>query len=200
MGLAQQLEPPSNPPIFTKPADALAGPFQDIHVHRTCQKMLDYEGELAVIIGRDAKNVSESDALDFVLGYAASNDVSCRDLQLPEVCRYMVGYAKSFDGFAPLGPAITSSALLPDPQNIYYTVKVNGELRQQIHTSTMIFNVRRVIAHLSRGTTLRRGTVIMMGTDNGIGWDTNQFLKDGDIVTMEFEGIGTMANKIVFDS
>ena len=199
MGFAQQLVPPSNPPIFTKPADALAGPFQDIHVHPECQKMLDYEGELAVIIGRDAKNVSESDALDYILGYSASNDVSCRDLQLPEVCRFMVGYAKSFDGFAPLGPAITSTALLPDPQNIHYTVKVNGETRQQIHTATMIFSVRQVIAHLSRGTTLRRGTVIMMGTDNGIGWDTNQFLKHGDVVTMEFEGIGTMSNRVVFD-
>ena len=153
--------------------------------------------------GRDHRarreNVSESDALDYVLGYSASNDVSCRDLQLPEVCRFMVGYAKSFDGFAPLGPAITSPALLPDPQNIHYTVKVNGETRQQIHTATMIFSVRRVIAHLSRGTTLRRGTVIMMGTDNGIGWDTNQFLKHGDVVTMEFEGIGKMENRIVFD-
>ena len=197
--LALQIEPPKNPPVFCKPPDALAGPFQDVHVHPKCQRMLDNEGELAVIIGRDAKNVTESEALDYVLGYAASNDVSCRDLQAPDVCGYQVGHAKSFDGFAPIGPAITSTALLPDPQNIRYTVKVNREVRQGISTVDMVYSVRRVISHLSTGTTLRCGTIIMMGTACGIGWDTNRFLIDGDVVTVDVEGIGAISNKMQFD-
>jgi 2-keto-4-pentenoate hydratase/2-oxohepta-3-ene-1,7-dioic acid hydratase in catechol pathway len=160
---------PKHSIVFTKPPDALAGPFQDVHVHPEAQGMLDYEGELTVIIGRDAKNVAESEALDYILGYTAGNDVSARNFQLREFSGGQAGHAKSFDMFGPMGPAIISTRLVPDPQKLRYVTRVNGEVRQEIKTEDMIWSVRQIIAHLSRGTTLRRGTAIMTGTSDGTG-------------------------------
>jgi transcription initiation factor TFIIH subunit 2 len=166
------------------------------------QSQLDYEGELTVVIGRDAKNVSAEDALDYVLGYTAGNDLSARDFQVPaktgggQFC-----YAKSFDWFAPIGPVILSSALVPDPQRLELVTRVNGEVRQKTSTGDMIWSVRQIISHLTRGTTLRAGTVIMTGTPSGVGlWmDPKKFLNDGDVVEIEIEGISAIRNRIVFD-
>jgi 2-keto-4-pentenoate hydratase/2-oxohepta-3-ene-1,7-dioic acid hydratase in catechol pathway len=193
---------PSMPVVFTKPSDALAGPYDDIHVHRDVQKQLDYEGELTVVIGRDAKNVQAEDALKYVLGYTSGNDFSARDYQVPaDVSGGQYSYAKSFDQFAPIGPCITSTAIIPDPQALYYETRVNGEVKQKTSTGDMIWTVRQIIAHLSRGTTLRKGTCIMTGTPSGVGlWMTPpQFLKHGDEVEVEIEHIGVIKNKIVFD-
>lgn len=190
---------PTQPALFTKPSDALNGPSDPIHVHPDAQHQLDYEGELAVVIGRDAKNVSEDDALDYVLGYTAGNDVSARNFQMPAVSGGQFCYAKSFDGFAPLGPAIISPALIPDPQKVSYKTLVNGEMVQQTETSDMIFTVRQIISHLSRGTTIRRGTVILTGTPSGIGLFTNKLLKNDDVVEVEIDGFGKISNRIVFD-
>lgn len=158
---------------------------------------------MTVVIGRDAKNVTAADALDYVLGYTVGNDVSARNFQRPPtVSGGQYCYAKSFDGFAPVGPCITAAALV-DPQALRYTTKVNGSVRQQTSTSDMIWAVRQIIEHLSRGTTLRRGTYIMTGTPSGVGLfmepQGSGFLKDGDVVEVEVEGIGIIRNKMVFD-
>ena len=193
---------PPYPVVFTKPPDALTGPYHDIHVHPDAQSKLDYEGELTVIIGKDGKNIKEDEALEHVLGYAVGNDVSARNFQAREKSGGQFGYAKSFDGFAPIGPAITSSSVIKDPQALNYTTRVNGEQRQKTSTSDMIWKVKQIIAHLSRGTTLRKGTAIMTGTPSGVGLfmqDRDGFLHDGDVVEIEVEGIGAIKNRMVFD-
>ena len=193
---------PSQPVVFTKPADALAGPYDDIHVHPEVQKQLDYEGELTVVIGRDGKNISVDNALDHVLGYTCGNDFSARDYQVPaSVSGGQFSYAKSFDQFAPIGPCVTSTAVIKDPQVLNYVTKVNGEIRQSTSTDDMIWNVKQIIAHLSRGSTLRAGTCIMTGTPSGVGlfMQPQGFLKDGDVVEVEIEHIGSIRNRIVFD-
>lgn len=190
---------PKFPVIFTKPSDALAGPFDSLPVHPDAQEKLDYEGELCVIIGQDAKNVTETDALKYVLGYSIGNDVSARHYQLPDVSGGQFCYAKSFDKFAPLGPAIWSSNAVKDPQALSYQTKVNGEVVQETGTSDMIWSVRKIVAHLSRGTTLRKGTVIMTGTPSGVGFFKNKFLGNGDIVEVDLDGLGSIANKIQFE-
>ncbi|KAJ5606574.1 hypothetical protein N7510_009355 [Penicillium lagena] len=187
---------PKYPTVFTKPADALAGPFDAIDIHPDAHELLDYEGELTVVIGRDAKNVSEEDALDYVLGYTAGNDVSARNFQVPEASGGQFCYAKSFDGFAPIGHAIVAARDIPDPQKLQLTTKVNGVVRQKTSTGDMIWSVRQIISHLSRGTTLRRGTLIMTGTPSGVGYFRKEFLKDGDIVEVEIEGVGATKNRI----
>lgn len=164
--------------------------------------MLDYEGELTIVIGRDAKNVPASSALDYVLGYTVGNDVSARNFQLPaSVSGGQFGYAKSFDGFAPIGPAVVSTALIPDPQRLRYRTTVNGEKRQETGTDDMIWRVDQIVEHLSRGTTLRAGTVIMTGTPSGVGlfMEPKGFVKDGDVVEITVDGIGSLRNRMVFE-
>ena len=155
---------------------------------------------MTVIIGKDAKNVNQEEALDYVAGYTIGNDVSARNFQIPAtVSGGQFGYAKSFDGFAPVGAAIASPKVIPDPQKLNYTLKVNGEVKQQTSTDDMIWSVKQIIAHLSRGTTLRAGTVVMTGTPSGVGFFTNSFLKDGDVVEVEMDHVGAIRNRIVFD-
>jgi 2-keto-4-pentenoate hydratase/2-oxohepta-3-ene-1,7-dioic acid hydratase in catechol pathway len=194
-----KLTVPKYPVIFTKPADALAGPFDAITIHPDAQSMLDYEGELVVLIGRDCKNVSEAAALDYVLGYTTGNDVSARNFQLPDVSGGQFCFAKSMDQFAPVGPTILSTKIVPDPQKMMYVTKVNGEIVQETGTDDMIWSVRQIIAHLSKGTTLRKGTLIMTGTPSGVGFFRNKFLKDGDVVKVELTGFSGIANKMVFE-
>ncbi|KAJ9161076.1 Fumarylacetoacetate hydrolase domain-containing protein 2 [Coniochaeta hoffmannii] len=191
----------SYPVVFTKPADALAGPYEDVPIHPDAQGMLDYEGELTVVIGKDAKNVSEADALSYVLGYTVGNDVSARNFQLPDASGGQFCYAKSFDKFAPIGPVIVAANLIPDPQKLHYVTKVNGKVRQETETSDMIFPIAKIISHLSRGTTLRKGTVIQTGTPSGVGlfMEPKGFLKDGDVVEVTVDGIGSIRNKMVFE-
>ncbi|KAF2180247.1 hypothetical protein K469DRAFT_693401 [Zopfia rhizophila CBS 207.26] len=195
------LSVPKFPTIFTKPPDALAGPLDSIPIHPDCQSMLDYEGELTVVISRDAKNVKAADAYSYILGYTVGNDVSARNFQLPaDVSGGQFGYAKSFDGFAPIGPAIVSTDMIPDPQKLNYTTKVNGEVRQKTGTDDMIWTVAQIIEHLTRGTTVRAGTVIMTGTPSGVGlfMEPKGFVKDGDVVDIHVEGIGSLVNKMKF--
>jgi len=197
-----QLEIPQNPAIFTKPCDALAGPLDPIPIHPDCQSMLDYEGELTIILGKDCKNVSASNYRDYILGYTVANDVSARNYQLPaSVSGGQFGYAKSFDKFAPIGPCIASTSVIPDPHNVKYWTKVNGQKRQETGTDDMIYTVGQIIEHLSRGTTLRAGTAILTGTPSGVGlfMEPKGFLKDGDEVEVYVEGIGSIVNKMVFE-
>jgi transcription initiation factor TFIIH subunit 2 len=186
--------------VFTKPADALNGPLDDVIIHQDAQSQLDYEGELTVIIGKDGKNIPEEQSLDYVLGYTVGNDVSARNFQLQPASGGQFCYAKSFDGFAPIGPCIVSAAIVPDPQQLKYVTRVDGQVRQQTGTSDMIWTVKQIIAHLSRGTTLRKGTVIMTGTPSGVGLFTEDgFLKDGSVVEVEATVIGTIRNRVAFE-
>ncbi|GFF48268.1 hypothetical protein IFM51744_06784 [Aspergillus udagawae] len=191
-----KLNVPKYPPIFVKPADALAGPFDTIDIHPDAREMLDYEGELTVVVGRDAKNISEEDALDYVLGYTAGNDLSARNFQLPEASGMQFGYSKSFDQFGPIGHTIVAASQISDPQDLRLVTRVNGEAKQQTSTNDMIWSVRQIISHLSRGMTLRKGTVIMTGTPAGVGFFTKEFLKAGDVVEVEIEGVASVKNKI----
>jgi transcription initiation factor TFIIH subunit 2 len=164
---------------------------------------LDYEGELTVIIGKDTKNATLSTALDNVLGYCAGNDVSARNFQLPEFSGGQHGYAKSFDRFAPIGPVIVTADVIKDPQALKYVTRVNGEERQRTGTDDMIWSVKEIIVHLSRGTTLKKGTAIMTGTPSGVGFfmepKGSGFLRDGDLVEIEVEGVGKIANRMKFE-
>jgi 2-keto-4-pentenoate hydratase/2-oxohepta-3-ene-1,7-dioic acid hydratase in catechol pathway len=153
---------------------------------------------LVVVIGKDALNVAEENALDYVLGYTIGNDISARNFQLPEASGGQFCYAKSFDKFAPIGHTIVSAQQIPDPQALQLRTRVNGVIKQESSTGDMIFGVRQIISHLSRGTTLRRGTVVMTGTPSGVGYFRKEYLNDGDIVEVELEGVATVRNAMKF--
>ncbi|PVH70574.1 aromatic compound degradation protein, partial [Cadophora sp. DSE1049] len=182
---------PSFPLVFTKFADCRAGPFEDIPIHPEAHE-LDYEGEFSVVIGKDAKNVSkDEDPLDYVLGFTVGNDMSSRYWQDPERSSSQHSTAKSFDKFAPLGPVIASLKAVGDPEKLRLRTWVNGELRQDTSTGDLIFGVRHLIRHLSRGKTLRKGTVIMTGTPSGVAafHKPPKWLRNGDLVEIEIEKI-----------
>ena len=190
---------PSLPIVFTKPADSIAGPFDEIYVHPDARSQLDYEGELCFVIGKDCKDVTEEEALSCVLGYAVGNDISARNYAPQEVSGLQMGYGKSFDAFAPFGPYLVSPAVVGDPHQLRLITKVNGEVRQDANTSDMIWNIKQIVAHLTRGRTVRAGTVVMTGTPSGVGWfmKPNGYVKDGDVVEIAIDKLGTMRNRIL---
>jgi 2-keto-4-pentenoate hydratase/2-oxohepta-3-ene-1,7-dioic acid hydratase in catechol pathway len=156
---------PKYPVLFYKPVTALTGPFDQIPVPALAQEAegLDYECELVAVIGKEARDVPESRALDYVLGYAVGDDVSHREWQLKRGGgQWALG--KGFDGWAPFGPGIVSSSLIKDPQNLNISTKLNGQTVQQSSTKDMIFGVAQTIAFLSQGTTLLPGDLIFTGT------------------------------------
>jgi 2-keto-4-pentenoate hydratase/2-oxohepta-3-ene-1,7-dioic acid hydratase in catechol pathway len=159
---------------------------------------VDYECELAVVIGRTCKNVSKADALKYVLGYTCANDVSARDWQGKwggsQWCR-----GKTFDTFAPLGPCLVTADEIPNPNQLSIRTILNGQVMQDWNTNDMIFNVPTLIEFLSGSTTLRAGTVILTGTPHGIGAARKPpvFLKHGDTVSIELEKIGTLTNPVI---
>ena len=164
--------------------------------------MLDYEGELTFVIARDIKNLPLEDDFKlehYILGYTAGNDLSARNFQLPEVSGGQFCYAKSFDGFAPIGPYIASPALVPDPQKLNYVTRVNGVEKQRTGTDDMIWTVKDIVRHLSQGTTLRAGTVVMTGTPSGVGYFRKEFLNDGDVVEVEIEHLMILKNTMNFE-
>ena len=156
-----------------------------------------------MVIGKDCKNLSPSEnPLDYVLGYAVGNDVSSRYWQNATRSSGQHGYAKSFDKFAPLGPILCSPLAIPDPSKLRLITRVNGEVRQESETDDLIFDVPAIIRHLSRASTLRKGTVIMTGTPSGVAAFRNPpaWLQDGDVVEIEIEGIGKIRNKMAFEN
>lgn len=195
---------PEHPLVFTKnPASAcLSG--DSIVIPPICRdaatggEQVDFEGELAVILGRAARNVSREHALKYVLAYTCANDVSARWWQKTgsggQFCR-----GKSFDTFCPLGPRLARAHDIPDPQALALTTRVNGELMQQGHTRDMMFTVARIISDLSQGTTLVPGTVILTGTPSGVGMARTppRWLRAGDVVEIEIVGIGVLKNPVV---
>jgi 2-keto-4-pentenoate hydratase/2-oxohepta-3-ene-1,7-dioic acid hydratase in catechol pathway len=156
---------------------------------------LDYESELAVIIGKDAKSVKKEDAFDYVFGYTIMNDVSARTIQMRHKQWY---FGKSLDGFTPMGPWIVTKDEFEEPPVLKICSRVNGELRQNSCTDLLIFDIPFVIEELSAGMTLKAGTIISMGTPAGVGmgFDPPKFLKPGDVVECEIEGIGILKNTV----
>lgn len=189
------LEVPNVPVVFAKFRNSLVGPGAAIELPDVSQQV-DYEGELAVVIGRRCKNIAATDALSVVAGYSAFNDVSARDLQL-QVSQWTTG--KAIDTFAPMGPGLTPAHLVPDPQNLELITRVNGQVVQQTSTADMIFSVAEIIAHLSRSMTLEPGDIIATGTPSGVGFKRKPalFLKPGDVVEIEISSIGLLSNPVV---
>ena len=186
---------PEKPIVFSKYANSIIGHGEAIRIPPITQQP-DYEAELAVVIGRTARNVSEAEALDHVFGYANANDVSARDVQLGEGGQWTRG--KAIDTFCPLGPYIVTRDEVPDPQNLSVRCTLNGEVVQDGHTSRMIFSVAELVAFLSTGMTLVPGDIIITGTPPGVGMarDPQLWLKDGDEVSVEIEGLGTLTNPV----
>lgn len=190
---------PEFPVLFAKGVNTVQRPGGPIVIPgHLASAEVDYECELAVVIGRDCKNVARDRALDFVLGYTAANDVSARDWQKQwgggQWCR-----GKTFDTFAPLGPCLVTSDELPRPNTLRIGTVVNGERVQDSTTADMIFDVPRLIEFLSGSTTLPAGTVILTGTPAGVGMARTppRWLKAGDVVTVEIEGIGQLTNPVI---
>lgn len=180
---------------FSKRVDEAVPDGGAIPSHSGITDCLDYEVELAVIIGRNAKDVPEEDAFDYVFGYTVINDVSARDLQSQHKQWY---FGKGLDGFFPMGPWIVTADEFDRPPVLGIRSRVNGELRQDSTTGLLIFGIAHVIAELSRGMTLRAGTIIAMGTPAGVGmgFTPPRFLKAGDVVECEIDGIGTLTNTV----
>jgi 2-keto-4-pentenoate hydratase/2-oxohepta-3-ene-1,7-dioic acid hydratase in catechol pathway len=190
---------PEYPVLFMKTTGAVQNPGDPIILPRTLHSdQVDYECELAVVIGKKCKNVSREKALDYVLGYACANDVSARDWQFNgsggQWCR-----GKTFDTFAPLGPCLVTADEIPDPNALDIRLDINGEVLQQSNTSDMIFDLPRLIEFLSGDTTLLPGTVILTGTPQGVGVARKppRFLNAGDVVTVTIEKIGSLSNPVV---
>jgi len=187
---------PKYPIIFTKAASSMNGPYADIPVDLEVSDKMDWEVELAVIIGKTAEKVSRDSALDYVFGYSIINDVSARDIQKRHK-QFFVG--KSFTGACPMGPWIVTSDEIADPQNLNLSSRVNGESKQDSNTKYQIFDVASVIETLSKGMTLEPGDIIATGTPSGVGYVRNppEYLMPGDVVECEIEGIGKISNPIV---
>ncbi len=192
----QKLLPTKEPVIFIKPRTTLCGSSSDIICPDFVTK-LDYEVELAIILGKECKNISVSDAKNTIFGYMVFNDVSARDIQFSDK-QFTRG--KSFDTFAPCGPWITTANEIVDAQNLRLTTKINGELRQNSSTSKMFLKIPEIIAKLSKVMTLEKGDIISTGTPAGVILKNPnlEYLKDGDAVEMEIEDLGSIKNTIRF--
>ena len=190
------LTPSDEPVIFMKPRTTLNSPFNDI-ICPSFVKRLDYEAEIAVIIGEDTKKVSESQALDSVFGYMILHDVSSRDIQFKDK---QYTRAKSIDTFAPCGPWITTKDEVTDPQNLKIITKVNGETRQNSSSMNMVISIRKIISSLSNIMTIEAGDIISTGTPAGVAMSMKEprYLKDGDIVEIDIEKLGMIRNRVVF--
>ena len=190
-------EVPDYPIVFMKGTGALLDPGAPICIPACCADVpqVDFECELAVVIGRPAKSVSEAEALDYVLGYTCANDVSARKWQ--KECRQWV-HGKGFDTFCPLGPALVTPEDVPDPQRLAIRTLLNGQVMQDSSTADMIWSVAQLISFVSQDTTLPAGTVILTGTPEGVGFARTPpvFLKPGDEVVVEIENIGRLVNTV----
>ena len=189
---------PEKPIVFAKFANSVIGPGEPIVIPPITQQA-DYEAELAVVIGRAARNVPESEAMDYVFGYTNANDVSSRDLQFSEGGQWT--RSKSIDTFCPLGPFIATKDEIEDPQDLSIRCILNGEVMQDGTTSKMIFSVAQLVSFLSQAMTLVPGDVIVTGTPPGVGSarDPQVWLKAGDEVTIEIEGLGSLTNPVEAD-
>lgn len=187
---------PSSPLLFGKHSSTVRGPAEPIEWDPNYTEQVDYEVELAVVIGSHARHVSEEDALSHVFGYMAANDVSARDIQFDDG-QWLRG--KSLESFLPTGPVLATVDEIDDPQNLELSLRVNGVIKQKSNTSKMYYSIREVISFASRAFTLLPGDVILTGTPGGVGVfrDPPEFLANGDIVEAEVESIGVLRNHCV---
>ncbi|MDF2952140.1 MAG: ureidoglycolate lyase [Anaerocolumna sp.] len=192
---AFEKDQPSIAVYFSKRVDMAVADGAAISSHEDIVDSLDYEVELAVVIGKDGKNITKENVYDYILGYTILNDVSARNLQTRHKQWY---FGKSLDGFTPMGPFIVTVDEFDKPPVLAIKSRVNGELRQDSNTSLMITTIEDAICELSRGMTLKSGTIISMGTPAGVGmgFTPPKFLKKGDVVECEIEGIGCLKNFI----
>ena len=183
------------PIFFSKRVSYSQGPGAPIPAHRELTERLDYENELAVILGKDARDVAPEQAAEYVFGYTVLNDVSARDVQTRHKQWY---FGKSLDGFTPMGPCIVTADEIPFPPQLGIRTFVNGEKRQDSNTGLLIHDIPEIISTLSRGMTLLAGTIIATGTPKGVimGMEDPHFLQPGDVVRCEIQGIGALENPV----
>ena len=186
---------PKKPVVFSKYTTAIIG-HDDLILHPEETSQLDYEGELAVIIGKEGKRISKEDAFEYVFGYSIMNDISARDLQFSEGQWVR---SKSLDTFGPFGPCLVTKDEIPDPQNLKIKTTLNGEVMQDSNTNLMIFKIPELIEFVSRNITLVPGDIISTGTPNGVGHFKTppKYLIPGSIIEVEIEKIGVLRNKVV---
>src|SRR2546428_774583 len=192
----QETNVPEYPVIFTKAPTTVNSPYGNIVIDPAVSEQIDWEAELAIIIGKGGKNIREEDALSHVFGYTVLNDVTARDLQSRHK-QFFKG--KSIDGYCPMGPWIVTADEIGNPQQLTVRLRVNGVTKQEGNTNMMIFPIRTIIAVLSKGMTLEPGDIIATGTPSGVGFARNppEFLKAGDVLETEIEGIGVLRNVVV---
>lgn len=187
---------PQHPIVFSKLPTTVTGPNMGILSHSQVTNELDYEGELAIIIGKEVTNISKENAYDYIYGYTIINDVTARDLQRRHQ-QWLLG--KGLDTHGPMGPFLVTSDDIPNPENLNIETRVNGEIRQKSNTELLIFNIPTIIETISKGITLKPGDIIATGTPKGVGmgFEPPKFLKDGDIVEIEIQHIGVLSNTVV---
>lgn len=189
---------PQYPILFNKFNNTLTGHGHDVPLPVKVSSKVDYEAELVIVIGKKAKYVSKEQALDHVFGYCCVNDLSARDLQM-RTQQWLLG--KSCDGFSPLGPYLVSADEVGDPNNLNIRCIVNGEVRQNSNTSDMIFHCDEIVSYISQHMTLEPGDIILTGTPEGVVLglpeEKQVYLKDGDVVTIEIEKLGSLTNRMV---
>jgi 2-keto-4-pentenoate hydratase/2-oxohepta-3-ene-1,7-dioic acid hydratase in catechol pathway len=185
---------PERPLLFCKFTTAIANPGSEIVWSTALTTEVDFEAELAVVIGRHCRRVTEAEALSYVAGYTAANDVSARDIQMGDG-QWVRG--KSLDSFCPLGPVLVTADEIPDPQALAIRSLLNGRLMQNSHTREMIFSVANLIAFCSQAFTLEPGDIILTGTPHGVGLGRTPkvYMQDGDVIVVEIEGIGRLENR-----
>lgn len=186
---------PKHVMLFSKVPTTVIGHEDEIDPHLHITNELDYEGELAIVIGQKGKQINEAEAMDYVFGYTIINDLTARNLQAQHK-QFLLG--KSLDTSCPMGPYLVHKSAVSNPYDLTLTTKVNGEVRQNGNTKDMIFSIEHVISTISQGTTLEPGDIIATGTPAGVGKGFNppKFLKPGDIVEVEIEGIGVLRNRV----
>ncbi|XP_033757150.1 LOW QUALITY PROTEIN: fumarylacetoacetate hydrolase domain-containing protein 2-like [Pecten maximus] len=190
---------PEVPVIFNKFPSCIIGPTDDLHFPEETQK-LDWEVELTIVIGKEAKRVPESEGMDYIYGYTVAHDVSARDWQLEAGCnggQWVIG--KAMDDFCPLGPVIVTKEAIKDPHNLALRCLVNGVVKQDSNTNQLVHRSAAMVSFISRFMTLKPGDLILTGTPPGVGVFRKppEFLKRGDVVECEIEGIGSVINKVV---
>jgi len=189
---------PEQPILFIKATSSIIGHNEHIVLPEAGPDLVDYEAELAVVIGKQAKNIAADKAMDYIFGYTCANDVSARDWQFDKQ-KGQWARGKSFDTFCPLGPWIVTKDDITDPDNLGISTILNGQVVQAASTAQMIFNVRESVSNLSKSLTLLPDTVILTGTPGGVGFTRQPplFLREGDTVSVEIEKIGTLTNKVI---
>ncbi len=189
------MEPPESPVIFSKYSNAIAGHNDAIEIPINSTEV-DFEAELAFVIGKEAKHVSEEEAIEYVFGYTIMNDISARDLQFQDG---QWSRGKTADTFAPFGPVIVTKDEVGDPHNLAISLELNGEIMQDSNTSNLIFTVPKIISFLSQSMTLMPGDLIATGTPPGVGMGRNPkiWLKNGDRMNVSIEKIGTLSNHVI---